>query len=387
MGQWSVFELRKFVTPEVIFGVDARKLAGRCCNNLGARHVLIVTDPGVIAAGWLADVAASLEEASVAYSVYSGVTANPRAEEVMVGAELYRSKGCDVIVAIGGGSPMDCAKGIGIVSSNHRHILEFAGADQIPVPMPPVICVPTTHASADVSQFAIITDMVLRTKITIISKAVVPDVALVDPVTLTTMAPYLTACTGLDALSHGIEAFVSSGRSPLTDLYALDAIRLVTSSLPVCLRDPDDLEARSRMMLASLQAGVAFSNASLGAVHAMAHSLGGALDLPHGECNSMLLRHVLAFNVGVEADRFDRISEAMGLDLRGLTADERCARLVAAVDAFRARVGLHLTLGQRGVRSGDIPVLARHAMEDVCIVTNPRRASQRDVEVIYEEAL
>jgi alcohol dehydrogenase len=387
MGQGSVFELRKFVTPEVIFGVDARKLAGRCCNNLGARHALIVTDPGVIAAGWLADIAASLEEASVAYSVYSGVTPNPRAEEVMVGADLYRSKGCDVIVAVGGGSAIDCAKGIGIVSSNRRHILEFAGADQIPVPMPPVVCVPTTNASADVSQFAIITDLVLRTKVTIISKAVVPDVALVDPVTLTTMDPYLTACTGMDALSHGIEAFMSSGRSQLTDLYAIDAIRLVIGSLSVCLRDPTDLEARSRMMLASLEAGVAFSNASLGAVHAMAHSLGGALDLPHGECNAMLLRHVLAFNGEAAADRFDRIGEAMGLDLRGLTAEERCARLVAAVAAVPAKLGLSFTLGQRGVRRSDIPELARHALEDVCIVTNPRRANQRDVEVIYEEAL
>jgi alcohol dehydrogenase class IV len=387
MREWSVVELRKFVTPEVIFGVGARRLAGRCCNNLGARHALVVSDPGVMTAGWTSEVAASLEEAEVAWSLYSGVSPNPRAEEVMVGAELYREKGCDVIVAVGGGSPIDCAKGIGIVSSNHRHILEFVGADRIGVPMPPVICVPTTNSSADVSQFAIITDLVLRTKAAIISKAVVPDVALIDPLTLTTMDPHLTACTGMDTLVHGIEAFLSSGNSPLTDLHALDCIRLVIQGLPACLRNPDDVEARSRMMLASLEAGVAFSNASLGAAHAMAHSVGGAFNIPHGECTVTLIRHVLAFNFAVAAPRFDRIGEAMGLDLGGLDAGATCARLVAAVAEFQAEIGLSFTLGHLGVRRDDIPALARNALEDVCMVTNPRRATLRDVEAMYEEAL
>ena len=387
MREPYVFGLRKFVTPEVIFGVGARGLAGRCCKNLGARRAFLVTDPGVIAAGWADEVAHSLREAGVEFSVYSGVTPNPRAEEVMRGAELYSGKACDIIVAVGGGSAIDCAKGIGIVTSNHRHILDFAGADQIPVPMPPVICVPTTHASADISQFDIITDTVLRTKVTIISKAVVPDVALVDPVVLTTMDPYLTACTGMDALTHGIEAFVSSGHSPLTDVHAIDAIRLVVGSLPACLRDPGDLEARTRMMLASLEAGVAFSNASLGAVHAMAHSLGGALDLPHGECNAMLVSPALAFNFSAAPERFERIGEAMGLDLDGITTEEKRTRLIAEVAAFRAKIGLSVTLGRRGVRRGDIPLLARHALEDVCFVTNPRRATRRDVEVMYEESL
>jgi alcohol dehydrogenase class IV len=232
----------------------------------------------------------------------------------MAGADRFRTLGCDVIVAVGGGSPIDCAKGIGIVAANGQHILAFGGADRVPLPMPPVICVPTTGGtSADVSQFAIVTDRDKRTKITIVSKAVVPDVALVDPRTLLTMDPYLTACTGMDALVHAIEAFVSSGSSPLTDLHALEAIRLVTAWLPACLRDPGDLEARTHMMMGSLSAGLAFSNASLGAVHAMSHSLGGALDLPHGECNSIMLDHVLAFNFSAAAERCDRIGEAMGL--------------------------------------------------------------------------
>jgi alcohol dehydrogenase class IV len=384
----SIKNLRKFVAPEIVFGVDSRSLAGRYCQNFGARHALLVTDGGVIDAGWAADVAASLEAAGVAHSVYAGVSCNPRAEEIMAGAEMYRAHGCDVLVAVGGGSPIDAAKGIGIVSSNGRHILSFVGADRVPIPMPPLVCVPTTGGtSADVSQFAIFNDLHQHTKVTIVSKAVVPDVALVDPRTLTTMDPYLTACTGMDALVHAIEAYASNAHAALTDVHALEAIRLVVRSLPRCMRAPGDLDARSDMMLASLEAGLAFSNASLGAVHAMAHSLGGALDLPHGECNSILLSHVLAFNFSVASERYDRIGDAMGVDLRGMTTGEKRLRLVAAVEALRTEVGIQATLGQRGVRRCDIPALARNALADVCIVTNPRRANQRDVEVVYEEAL
>ncbi|WP_437801723.1 iron-containing alcohol dehydrogenase [Sorangium sp. So ce693] len=148
-----VRSLRKFVTPEVIFGIDARLLAGRYCKHLGAKHVLLVTDPGVLAAGWATDVAESLEKAGVAYSMFSDIRANPTIEEVIAGTELYQARGCDIIVAVGGGSPTDCAKGIGLVSSNHQHILEFVGADRVSTPMPPLVAIPTTAgAASDVSQ-------------------------------------------------------------------------------------------------------------------------------------------------------------------------------------------------------------------------------------------
>ena len=295
---------------------------------------------------------------------------------------------CDVIVAVGGGSAIDCAKGIGIVSSNRRHILELEGVDNVAEPMPPLICVPTTGGtSADVSQFAIITDLELRTKVAIISKSVVPDVSLVDPETLTTMDPYLTACTGMDALVHAVEAFVSNAHSPLTDVHALEAIRLIHPNLAGCLRDPADVALRSAVMLGSLEAGLAFSNASLGAVHAMAHSLGGYLDLPHGECNTMLLRHVTAFNFESAAERYERIGQAMALDLRGMRTSDKQRAVLGAIEALRAEVGVTATLASRGVRGGDIPDLAEQALQDACLVTNPRQADRRDLEVIYGEAL
>ncbi|CAG0935625.1 1,3-propanediol dehydrogenase [Thermoflexales bacterium] len=382
------FELRKFVAPEFVFGHGACDLAGRYARNYGARKVLVVTDPGIIAAGWTDRVTASLTAARLPYVIFSQVTPNPRAEEVMAGAELYAASGCNVIVAVGGGSPMDCAKGIGIVSTNRRNILEFEGVDQVPIPAPPLICIPTTGGtSADVSQFAIIADRQERVKIAIISKTVVPDVALIDPLTLTTMPPYLMACTGLDALVHAIEAFVSNAHSPMTDLHALEAIRLISSNLIRMITTPTDAGAMSNVMLGSLQAGLAFSNASLGGVHALSHSLGGFLDLPHGECNALLLRHVMDFNLPEAVERYRQVGRALGLDLRGLTTTQQSHALLAEVDRLRSAVGITRTLEQVGVQRSDIPILARKAIKDACMVTNPRRPGIRDIEVIYEEAL
>ena len=381
-------ELRKFVAPEFIFGVGALKLAGRYAKNFGASRILIVTDPGIKAAGWTDRVIENLELEDLAYVIFDGVSPNPRAEEVMRGAEVYKSAGCNLILAVGGGSPIDCAKGIGIVSTNRKHILEFEGVDQVSVPMPPLICIPTTSGtSADVSQFAIITNIQEKNKIAIISKAVVPDVSLIDPLTLTTMDPYLAACTGLDALVHAIEAYVSLAHSPITDLHALEAIRLLSANLLSSLADPSNLHWRSQVMLGSLEAGLAFSNASLGAVHAMAHSLGGLLDLPHGECNAILLEHVMSFNFPEASERFLHIGEAMGLELEKKSLKEKKASILVEVTRLRKAVGIEQSLGQKGVHRTDVPELSQKAINDPCIVTNPRRPGQRDIEVIFEEAI
>lgn len=388
MNSLTELELRKFVAPEFIFGAGARQLVGRYARNLGIRKALVVTDPGLIAAGWTSEVTDSLEAEGIPHVVFSGVTPNPRAEEVMIGAELYASQGCNAIVVVGGGSPMDCAKGIGIVHTNQKHVLAFEGVDEVAVPGPPLICIPTTAGtSADVSQFAIITNTRRKVKIAIISKTVVPDVALIDPVTTTTMDPYLTACTGLDALVHAFEAYVSNAASPLTDLHALEAVRLVTTHLLSVIANPDDLGVRSQMMLGSLHGGLAFSNASLGAVHAMAHSLGGLLDLPHGEANAILLEHVVAFNFEAVPDRYRRIGQAMGLALDEPSVEAQKSILLAEIARLRQQAGINRTLAQKGVHRRDIPQLAQNAMRDACMVTNPRRPTQQEIEVIYAGAL
>ena len=383
-----MMELRKFVAPEFIIGSGAMQMVGRYSQNFGAKKILIVSDQGVIDAGWTGKARDLLTKEGIDSVVFAAISPNPRDTEVMAGADFYHQEHCDVIVAIGGGSPMDCAKGIGIVTTNRRNILDMEGIDNVPIPGPPLICIPTTSGtSADVSQFAIITDRGERKKIAIISKTVVPDVALIDPMTTLSMSPYLTACTGMDALVHAVEAYVSTANSPLLDLYALEAVRLVCIHLPGVLVAPTDLELREKMTLASLQAGLAFSNASLGAVHAMAHSLGGLLDLPHGECNALLLDHVVNYNFPDAAERYGKIGEAMGLKIRHPATRDTTKAIIERIQRLKRDVGITKTLGQQGATLADIPTLARKALKDPCMVTNPRTPSQRDIEVIYEEAL
>ncbi|MBJ6136815.1 alcohol dehydrogenase-like regulatory protein ErcA [Marinobacter litoralis] len=385
---YDISSLRKFVSPEIVFGAGSRRSVANFAANYGARHVFLVSDPGVQAAGWVREIEALLAEAGLESTTFTAISPNPKVDEVMSGAELYQANQCDVIVAIGGGSPMDCAKGIGIVATHGRNILEFEGVDTITNPPPPLILIPTTAGtSADVSQFAIISDPDRRFKFSIISKAVVPDVSLIDPEVTETMSAYLTACTGVDALVHAIEAFVSTGSGPLTDTHALEAIRLINRNLEPLVASPADPVLREQIMLASMQAGLAFSNAILGAVHAMSHSLGGFLDLPHGLCNALLLEHVVGYNFASAEDRFRRVAEAMDIDTRGMANALVKKRLMARIIELKKTLGLEARLQELGVSVSDIPYLSGYALKDPCILTNPRKSSLRDVQVVYEEAL
>lgn len=388
MNTIDTMELRKFVAPEIVYGLGALKLAGQYAQNLGASKVLLVSDPGVQAAGWTDRARESLVHEGLAVELFTDVSPNPRETEVMRGASVYTDAGCNAIVAVGGGSPMDCAKGIGIVTAAGGHILDYEGVDQVQEPIPPLVCIPTTAGSAaEVSQFAIISNQTRRVKIAIVSKVVVPDVALLDPQTTTTMDPYLTACTGLDALTHAIEAYASTACGPLTDLYALEAIRLVARNLTAAIHDPLNLEPRSQMLLASMYAGLAFSNAILGAVHAMAHSLGGFLDLPHGECNAILLEHVVAYNFCAIPERYRAVAASLGRQTDALDHETLLRVLLATLRDLRKAAGVTRTLSELGVQAGDFRRLATNAYEDACLVTNPRVATISDIERIYEAAL
>lgn len=376
-------ELRKFAAPEFIVGTDSRALAAQYARNFGARRVFVASDEGVARAGWTGELTASLEAEGLPYTLFTSISENPRASEVMAGAAAYARDGCNLIIAIGGGSPMDCAKGIGIVSSNGQDVLEFEGVDEVAAPGPPLICIPTTAgSSADLSQFAIISDEERRVKIAIISKTMLPDLSLIDPVPTTTMDSRLTACTGFDVLVHGVEAYVSNAHSPITDLHALAAIRLVLEHLGAAVRD-GGMAAREGMSLAAMHAGLAFSNASLGATHAMAHCLGGYADLVHGEVNAILLRHVTRFNYPAAPERYRAIAEAMGLERGGEDVigfiHDRLLRL-------QQEIGLCRPLRHLGLDAADLPRLAEFAMHDPCMVTNPRAPSVREIEEIYAQA-
>ena len=386
MDSAILLNLRKFLVPEIVYGAGALGLAGRHAANFGASKVLIVTDPGVIAAGWASKVESSLKQAAIPYVIFSEVTPNPKDKEVMAGARLCRQEACDLILAVGGGSPMDCAKGIGVVVGNPGNVLDFEGVDTIPNPGPPLIFIPTTAGtSADVSQFAIITDTHRGVKIAIISKMVIPDISLVDPETTVTMPADLTAATGMDALCHAFEAFVSSAASPLTDMAAFRAVDLIMDNLESAYRDPFGMPFRDNMMMASLMAGLAFSNASLGLVHAMAHSLGGAKGLAHGECNALLLEKVVGFNFLAAADKYEKLAEAMGVPTSGMAPMYISALLVDRIKSLRIRLGIEQRLQAMGVALTDLPQLAEFAFKDPCLATNPRHASPGEIAALYTE--
>jgi alcohol dehydrogenase class IV len=356
---------------------------GRYLKNFEAKKVLLVTDPGIVSSGWLDEIIGTLESEDYEYEIYSNIKSNPRTEEVMEGARVYESKRCDVIVALGGGSPMDCAKGIGIVTSNKKHINEFEGVDKVSMPSPPLICIPTTAgSSADVSQFAIISDRLRKVKMAIISKKLVPDVALIDPVTTRTLNRHMTVCTAFDILSHAMEAYVSNASSPITDIHSIEAINLFSSNIIPCINDLDNIQFRGNLMLASLHAGLAFSNASLGLVHAMAHSLGGFKDLSHGECNALLLEYVVDFNFSSEPERYLKIAKTLGFD----DLNDKYG-LINGIVNLKIETGVNRTLKEIGVEEKDIPELAQRAMQDPCIVTNPVIPKKIDVEEIFKNAL
>ncbi|PKL67571.1 MAG: alcohol dehydrogenase [Methanobacteriales archaeon HGW-Methanobacteriales-1] len=381
-------ELRKFVTPEFIFGDGARLFAGRYAKNLAAKKILIVTDPGIIKTGLVDELSHTLTEKNLEYEIYSNVTPNPRDYEVMEGAEVFSSEECNFIIALGGGSPMDCAKGIGIVSSNKKHILDFKGVDKVPVPSPPLICIPTTAgSSADVSQFAIILNTEENLKVAIVSKTVVPDIALIDPFTTLTMDRHLTSVTGFDALIHSIEAYVSNASSQITDLHALDSIKIINHNISPVLNDLKNLEFRSNMMMGSLEAGLAFSNASLGLVHAIAHSLGGVVDLSHGECNAAVLEYVIDFNFHSSPEKYIEIGRAMGIKFNGLDINAKKEALINKLKELKLLCEMDFNLGEMGLKESDIVPLAKNTINDPCVVTNPRKPSVENIVEIFKNAL
>ncbi len=373
-------DLRKFVAPEFVFGVGARFQAGQYLRNYGIRKVLLVTDNGVMEAGWVKQIIQTLEQSNIDYTVFSNVTPNPRHYQVMEGADVYMKHKCNGILVVGGGSPIDAAKGIGIVVNNGGNILDYEGVDEIEHPIPPLICIPTTAgSSADVSQFAIISDRDRKVKIAIISKTVVPDVSLIDPETTITLSKELTAATGMDALTHSIEALVSNASSPITDMHCLNSIKYIFDALPKAINDLQDIEARIAMSMGSLLAGLAFSNASLGVVHAMAHALGGLFDLPHGECNAILLPYVLKYNETLAAEKLSL--------MKGCFENEQALDtdwLINKVQQLSDLVGIENSLAGTLPSHEELNKLVANTLNDACIVTNPREANSSEIKDLYE---
>jgi len=380
--------LAKFHAPEIVFGPGSLAELGHCASRVGARRPFLVTDPGLTEAGWLDEAVDHLRLAGLRPTVWQDVTPNPKDHEVAAAFERYADSGSDVIIGLGGGSCIDAAKGVAILSGNGGRILDYEGVDNVVHPIPPTVMVPSTSGTgADVSQFAVITDTAERIKITIVSRTLVPEISVIDPRLLTTMPDWLNAATGLDALSHAIEAYVSRAHNPLTDGHALNAVRLITRNLLITQLRPKRVGSRLAMAQASLEAGMAFTNAILGATHAMSHQVGGLLDAPHGVVNGVLLPHVIRFNAVAWPNRFVPLAEAAGIQTAGLPAGEVALLLAQRVRDLADAVGVPRGLSDLGVTAADVNRLADNTLKDACLATNPRDADLGDVETLFREAL
>lgn len=378
----------KFHAPEVVFGTDSLAEIGLAAVRLGARRPFVVSDEGVSDAGWTEETLDYLRREGLRPQLWTDVTPNPKDHEIQRGYEEYVDSGADVIIGIGGGSVIDAAKGVAILAGNGGKILDFEGVDQISHPIPPMIMAPTTAGTgADVSQFCVVSDTARHIKVTILGRALVPDISITDPRLLTTMPVDLAAATGLDALSHGIEAFVSLAHNPLSDLHALNSVRLVDNHLVRTLESPGDLKSRRAMAQASLEAGMAFSNAILGATHAMSHQVGGLIDAPHGVVNAVLLSHVVSFNALGSPERYRPLAEVFGLSESRAPVEQMARALAAYIRTLADRAGVPKGLAALGVTEADIPQLTKSTLHDACLTTNPRLADEDDVRRLFVSAM
>ncbi len=377
--------LLKFDIPEIIYGRGALSGIGHCAERLGGEKIFLVTDPGIIQAGWVDQVIGHLKQMRLTATVYDNVVSNPRDFQVEQGVQQYFKKKCDVIVAVGGGSAIDTAKGIAILATNYGNIKEYVGCNLVLHPIPPLVCAPTTAGTgADVSQFAVVLDSRKKMKLCILSRAIMPDISIIDPNVLQTKSEELIAATGMDTLTHAIEAYVSSLSWPMTDPHAIHAIELVSTHL-VPATKTKKMDALEGMAVACLEAGIAFSNAILGAVHALAHPLGGLYDLHHGLVNSIMLPAVVRQNLSHAHTKFAKMARALGVETRGMDHAKAAQLFPEKIDELIDKLGLPRHLSQVGVSPDDIPVMAEMAQQDLCMLTNPCTYSTRDIEAMYRE--
>ena len=348
-----------FFMPSVsLFGANVlTELAARV-TSLDGKKPLIVTDQGMTQMGYTKQVTDLLDQAGIAYAVFDETIPNPTDKNVEQGVDAYEKGQCDMLISLGGGSAHDCCKGVGLVVSNGGVIADYEGVDQSKKSLPPYIAINTTAGTAsEITRFTIITNTSNHVKMAIVDWRVTPDLAINDPLLMVNMPPSLTAATGMDALTHAVEAYVSTAANPITDAVALQAIRLISKYLRVAVARGDDLEARDRMAYAQYLAGMAFNNASLGHVHAMSHQLGGMYNLPHGVCNALLLPHVCEANLMAAQERYADIAEALGENIYGLAVREAAQMAIVAIRCLSADVGIPSTLTELGVKDEDIETM------------------------------
>lgn len=383
--------INRFILNEVsYFGPGARKNLPEIIGRLGARKALVVTDPGLIKFGVTALVTDVLDGAGIAYEVFSDVKPNPTVTNVRQGIDAYHKSGADFMIAVGGGSAIDTAKAIGIVVNNPEFadIVSLEGCAPTKHKSVPVIALPTTAGTAaETTINYVIIDEAKQKKMVCVDPNDIPAVAVIDSELMYSLPRSLTAATGMDALTHAIEGYITKGAWAMSDMFEIEAIRMIARHLPVAVEHPSDVEARDGMAVAQYIAGMAFSNVGLGLVHGMAHPMGSLFDVPHGVANALLLPTVMEYNMPACLDKYPEIARAMGVDTDGMTREEAAQAACRAVRDLAVRVGIPQHLTELGITKNDIPALSRQAIEDVCTPGNPRDVDLATIEALYTAVL
>ncbi|HCW52656.1 MAG TPA: L-threonine dehydrogenase [Clostridium sp.] len=377
-----------FMPPLSLVGKGCLNDAGPQLTSLGLNKALIVTDKTLIETKLVNNLTDILDNNKLSYVIYDGVKPNPTVTSVNEGLQILKDTDCDFVISFGGGSAHDCAKGIALLASNGGKINDYEGVDKSTKPCLPLVTVNTTAGTgSELTIFTIITDEERHVKMAIVDKNINPIIAINDPVLMMGMPKGLTAATGMDALTHAIEAYVSTTATPATDACAIKAIDLIMNNLEKAVTDGSNEKAREAMAYAEYLAGMAFNNASLGYVHAIAHQLGGFYNLPHGVCNAILLPHVQKYNLEAAADRLKEIALEMGLDVNKMSDIDAASKAIEALTTLSKNINIPSGLRELGVKESDFDTLATNALKDICCLTNPRQGSKEDIIEILKSAM
>ena len=387
----NLLMVHRFILNETsFFGPGARKELPGAIRGLGKSKVLVVTDKGLLQFGVAKMVTDVLDEAGISYEIFCEVKPNPTVSNVKAGIDAFKRAQADILVAIGGGSSIDTAKAIGIVMANpdFSDIISLEGCAPTKNKSVPIIALPTTAGTAaETTINYVIIDEEKQKKMVCVDPNDIPAVAIIDAELMYSLPKGLTAATGMDALTHAIEGYITKGAWELSDMFEIEAIRMISRYLSMAVSDPKNPEGRNGMAVAQYVAGMAFSNVGLGLVHGMAHPLGALFDIPHGVANAVLLPTVMEFNMPYCTAKYRHIAEAMGIDTSSMNDDEAAQAACNAVKQLSQNVGIPATLTELGITEENIPALTQQALEDVCTPGNPRPVTHDEVANIYRSLL
>lgn len=372
------------------FGPGSREVIASEIKSRGFAKVLLITDKDLVKFGVADKITCILEHNSIPYDLFCEIKQNPTVKNVHDALDAFNKSGADAILALGGGSAIDTAKAVGIISANmdFKDVVSLEGVASTSKKSTPVIALPTTAGTAaEVTINYVITDEENVKKMVCVDPKDIPVVAVVDPELMASMPKGLTAATGMDALTHAIEGYITKGAWTMSDMFELKAIELIAKYLPQAVADGTDMEARNGMATAQYIAGMGFSNVGLGLVHGMAHPLGAYFDIPHGVANAMLLPVVMEYNMESSVDKYADIAVAMGVDITGMDRMQKAKAAVEAVKALALEVGIPQKLTDLGVTEEGIPALAKSALADVCTPGNPRETTVEDIEALYRKLI